>query len=297
MSQASGRLQERGANISSQERDMMQSLPCFPYRAVVFDLDDTLLRDDLTISDRTVSTLRQLANHQVRIIPASGRAQLSMKPFVDQLGCAEMYIACNGAEIWDGASHALLHAESFSPELGREIAAFGKRYGVYAQTYEGPYFYYNMESVWARRYAASSMLQGKYVGDLEDYIQEPRCKILMMADEKLIASMLQDACRVFAGRVSVTCSKPYFLEFNPVRATKGQALLRVAERLHLSPSDFIAFGDSLNDFSMLRAAGRGVLMENGREDLRAQADDICPSNQEDGVVAYLESLMSREVTP
>ena len=276
---------------------MIQSLSGFPYQAVAFDLDDTLLRDDLTISDRTVSTLRQLAERQIRIIPASGRAQLSMKPFVDQLGCAAMYIACNGAEIWDGTSHELLHAESFSPALGREIAAFGKRYGVYAQTYAGPYFYYNMESVWARRYAASSMLQGRYVGDLEDYIQEPRCKILMMADEKLIASMLQEASRIFAGRVSVTCSKPYFLEFNPVRATKGQALRWAAERLRLSPSDFIAFGDSLNDFSMLRAAGRGVLMANGREDLRTQADDICPSNQEDGVAAYLESLCTREVTP
>ena len=49
----------------------------------------------------------------------------------------------------------------------------------------------------------------------------------------------------------------------------------------------IAFGDSLNDLSMLQAAGRGVLMRNGREDLRSLCDDICGTNQEDGVAAYL----------
>ena len=49
------------------------------------------------------------------------------------------------------------------------------------------------------------------------------------------------------------------------------------------------FGDSLNDLSMLQRAGRGILMANGRADLRSSGDDL-PSNQEDGVAEYLESL-------
>ena len=263
----------------------------YPFQAVAFDLDDTLLRDDLSISPHTVSVLRRLSAMGVRIIPASGRAQLSMKPFVDQLACASLYISCNGAELWSAEGHTLLHAETFSAALGREIAAFGKRHHVYAQTYAGPSFFYNEESVWAERYAVSSMLSGVYVGDLEAFIREPRSKILMMAEEAKIASMLSEAQALFQGRVSVTCSKPWFLEFNALGATKGLALLRAAEQLGLSPSDFIAFGDSLNDLSMLQAAGRGVLMANGRDSLRSLADDICHSNQEDGVAVYLESLM------
>ncbi|MBQ9252054.1 MAG: HAD family phosphatase [Clostridia bacterium] len=265
-----------------------------PFQAIVFDLDDTLLRDDLTISDRTIMTLRRLSNLGVRIIPASGRAKLSMKSFVDQIGCASLYISCNGAEIWDAMSHELLHAEQFSTQLGQEIAAFGKAHQVYAQTYDGPFFFYNEESVWAERYAASSMLTGKYVGDLEVYIQEPRSKILMMASEEKISSMLQEARQRFQDRVSVTCSKPYFLEFNPLRATKGIALSWAAEQLGISLSRFLAFGDSLNDLSMLQAAGRGVLMSNGRPELRSLCDDVCGSNQEDGVAAYLEKLYWEE---
>ena len=269
---------------------MENFMTSFPFEAVAFDLDDTLLRDDLSISDDTVFLLRSLASDGVKIIPASGRSQLSMAPFLDRLSCSELYICCNGAEIWESSSNRLLQAETFSAELGKEIAAFGNHHQCYMQTYEGAYFYYNEKSIWADKYASTSVLKGVYVGNLENYIKEPRNKILMMADESKIAFLLKEAREQFAGRISVTCSKPWFLEFNPPRASKGRALSFAAEYLQLDLSRFIAFGDSLNDLSMLQAAGRGVMVANGRADLFPLADDICPSNQEDGVAKYLAAI-------
>ena len=265
-------------------------------KAAAFDLDDTLLRDDLSISDFTVNTFRRLDASGFRLIAASGRAQLSMKPFVEKLGCVCLYIACNGAEIYDGADHSLLHSETYSMELAHEIAAFGSRYNCYAQTYGGDRFFFNQHSVYADRYAAVSCLKGEYVGDLRSYIREPRNKILMMAEPEQIAQMLQEARRLFAGRVSVTCSKPWFLEFNPLRATKGIALRAVAGRLGIAAEEIVAFGDSLNDLPMLKAAGRSVVVANGRPDVREQCDEVCLSNEEDGVARYLaEHYLSGEV--
>ncbi len=256
-------------------------------RAVAFDLDDTLLRDDLSISDRTADTLRALHRRGIRIIPASGRVRMSMLPFVEQLGCADLYISSNGAETWDGSTHALLRSECFSAAVGLEIARFGNEFGLYAQTYEGDCFFFNEQSQWAERYAASSLLRGVYVGDLTRFIREPRGKILMMASAERIAALLPLARERFAGRVSVTCSKPWFMEFNPVRATKGIALADAAARLGLRPESIMAFGDSLNDLSMLRAAGWSVAMANGRAELREACDAVCDTNQEDGVARYL----------
>ena len=71
-----------------------------PYQAVAFDLDDTLLRDDRTISGYTLSVLHALDRKGVRLLPVSGRTRLSMKPYVDQIGNIPLYISCNGAEIW-----------------------------------------------------------------------------------------------------------------------------------------------------------------------------------------------------
>ena len=265
-------------------------------KAAAFDLDDTLLRDDLSVSAFTADVFRRLAGTGFLLIAASGRSKMSILPFVEKLGCICMYIACNGAEIYDGPTGRLLHAESFSADLAHEIAAFGAEYDCYAQTYAGDKFYFNHHSVYAERYAAASMLQGVCVGDLRDFIREPRSKILMMADDDQIARMLSEARVRFAGRVSVTCSKPYFLEFNPLRATKGIALGFAAKRLGICTEEIVAFGDSLNDLSMLQAAGRSVAVANGRPDVKPLCDEVCLSNQEDGVARYLsDHILTGEV--
>ena len=264
-------------------------------KAAAFDLDDTLLRDDRSISAYTIQTFRRLRDAGFFLIAASGRAQLSMKPFLDQLDCICLYIACNGGEIYDGSTHALLSAETFSAELAREIASFGAEYDCYAHTYAGDSFYFNKYGEYANRYAASSLLKGVYVGDLQTFIHEPRNKILMVADEDQIRRMLEEAQKRFAGRLSVTCSKPYFLEFNPLNATKGIALSSAARRLGIRTEEIVAFGDSLNDLSMLQSAGRSVVVTNGREDVKALCDEVCAANEEDGVARWLAEHILGEV--
>ena len=267
-----------------------------PLRAAAFDLDDTVLRDDLSISSRTLNTFRRLRDAGFVLVAASGRTLMSMKPFTDRIGCVSLCIACNGALIWDPSDCRVLHRETFSMELCHEIVRFGNEFRCYQQTYSDDRFFFNEVSEYSRRYAAVSMLPGECVGDLSSFIREPRSKILMMADEKVVSQMLVLARERFDGRASVTCSKPYFLEFNPPAATKGVALGKAAGMLGLSPENFVAFGDSLNDLAMLRAAGRSVAVANGRPEILAECDEICPSNQEDGVARYLaEHFLGEEV--
>ncbi|MBR6030070.1 MAG: Cof-type HAD-IIB family hydrolase [Clostridia bacterium] len=256
--------------------------------AIIFDLDDTLLRDDLTISADTIKTLREASRRDIHIIPASGRARESMLPFVEQIGCAALYIACNGAEVWSPA-HELMRRVSFPLEVAEEIVCFADEHACYAQTYSGAHFYYNRADHWAESYARASMLTGMHTPELIPFIQtHPTSKILMMHEPVVIAEMLREARRRFAGRASATCSKPYFLEFNPPEATKGLALSWCAERLGFDPERAIAFGDSLNDLSMLLTAGTGVCVANAREDVRMQVRRVCGSNQEDGVARYIQ---------
>lgn len=262
-------------------------------QAIAFDMDDTLLRDDRTISPYTVEVLRRAARLGVRVIPASGRAQGSLRGFVEELGCAAAYITCNGAELWRG-DHTLIHREMLDVPLARECAAFAAERDCYCQVYYGDRFYYSQRGEYAKSYAASSLLEGEYVGDVAAFIQEPTTKVLMMAAPEKIADMLAEARARLAGRAQVTCSKPYFLEINPLLATKGNALARAAEALGFDMARAVAFGDSLNDLSMLEAAGLGVAMENGREDVKALIPTHCGRNEEDGVARFIEQHLLRE---
>ncbi len=70
---------------------------------------------------------------------------------------------------------------------------------------------------------------------------------------------------------------------------KGRAVKRVCDHLHIPLCDSVAIGDSMNDREMLETAGISICMENGSEELKKLADDICPSVQKDGILqAFLK---------
>ena len=265
-------------------------------KTVVFDLDDTLLHDDRTISSFTIDVFQRLHDAGFRFIAASGRARFSMKPYVEQLSCVSAYIACNGAEIWDADSRTLLHQELIPVDVSREIAEFAEVHDCYAHIYDEALFYYNKHCRYSFLYASSSGLNGIYAGKLSEYINEPRNKIILIDDEHRIQSLYSEASLQFSGKASVTCSKPIYLEFNPVNASKGNALAFLAERLGFDLKDVIAFGDSLNDLSMLRNAGISVAVSNGWKTVLDDCDAICASNNEDGPARFLlQHYLSDEV--
>lgn len=276
-----------------------------PIRAIAFDLDDTLLRPDASVSDYTVDVLRRAAAQGIIILPASGRTRDSMWPAVERIGCASAFISCNGADIWglrpssdgmqplSGAACPLLMQELLPVELAHEVARFASDRGVYCQTYSPSRFFYSIENDYAVSYANSSSLEGEYVGDLTAFIRQPVTKLLMMDTPQRIAELYQEARALFAGRAMLTCSKPYFLECNPLRATKGNALRWCSGHFGFRMDELIAFGDSLNDVSMLEAAGTGIAMGNAREDVKAMGFTVCGTNEEDGVARYIEENILR----
>lgn len=259
-------------------------------RAVAFDMDDTLLDDQRQITAYTIGVLRRAAEKGVRIIPASGRAKASMEGFVAQMGCASAFVACNGAEVYSPEGE-MWRQEALSVEDARRCAQFAREAGCYAQCYYGEHFYYAGTREWADSYTSASLLTGRDVKDLPAFIDRPTPKILLMAEPERVAELLPKAREQFAGVAAVSCSKPYFLEMNPVRATKGNALAYLAQRWGMAREEFLAFGDSLNDLSMLTWAGTGVAMENAREDVKRQVGRVCGTNREDGVARYIEALL------
>jgi len=257
-------------------------------RAIAFDLDDTLLRPDGSISEYTVNTLTRASQKGIRIIPASGRTSGSMRKAVPPiLHLASCLVSCNGSEIWSTQGEILMQ-ELLPVELAHEVAAFAASRGVYCQTYAPDRFFYTVENEWAASYARLSSLQGECVGDLTAFIRQPVTKLLMMDEPDQVAKLLKEAQSLFAGRASLTCSKPYFLECNPLRATKANALRWCGEHFGFRMEELLAFGDSLNDVSMLQAAGTGVAVANAREDVKALGFTICRANHEDGVAHYIE---------
>ena len=89
--------------------------------------------------------------------------------------------------------------------------------------------------------------------------------------------------------VCVSTSKPNFLEITPSGTSKGKALAFLAGHLGFSLAQTLAFGDSLNDLSMLQACGTSVAMGNARCEVKAVCTFVAKTNNEDGVADFLEA--------
>ncbi len=92
--------------------------------------------------------------------------------------------------------------------------------------------------------------------------------------------------------LNVAKGDPKDFEFQAEGVSKGSALVWLCERLGIRVAHSVAFGDEMNDLSLVEAAGLGVAMANANEAVRAAADDIALSNDEAGVGVYLLQLLS-----
>ena len=112
-------------------------------------------------------------------------------------------------------------------------------------------------------------------------------KLLMTGDPTLMLKAEEELVEKLGDRMDIFRSAPFFLELVPKGIDKAKSLTRLLTKINLTPADLIAFGDGYNDLSMLKLAGMGVAMENAAPEVRAEADYVTLSNEEDGVAAAL----------
>ncbi|MDX3574035.1 HAD family hydrolase [Streptomyces sp. ID05-47C] len=260
------------------------------YTLVATDLDGTLLRGDDTFSDRSLRALARVAAAGARHLVVTGRPAPRVRPLLDILGGGGLAVCGQGAQLYDAGADRLL----WSVTLDRELAetALGKIEAEVGEVYvavdqDGVDGLTLIEPGYLMPHPTLPALR---VGARDDLWCEPISKVLLrhptLSDDELAAT----ARSVVGSLATVTMSGPGTVELQPCGVTKATGLALAAEHLGLRPRDTIAFGDMPNDIPMFDWAGRGVAMANAHPELKAVADEVTTSNEDDGVAVVLEGL-------
>jgi hypothetical protein len=144
----------------------------------------------------------------------------------------------------------------------------------------------------ARRYADFQHLQLHAVGNLLEWLDEPPTKLVVIEDPEVLDELKQRMLARFDGRLYISKSLPYFLEFASPDVTKAAGLDFLSERMGFSRERTVAFGDGENDVELVDWAGYGVAVANAHERVKAVADFVCPSVDEEGVAQVLEAFLA-----
>ena len=266
-------------------------------KLIALDLDDTLLTKELKITPITVKALRDAAAKGIYIVPCSGRAENGILQFVRTLEVAgtkegRYVIALNGSEIFDLHTRTTIYSRKVPFDVLEFVYDEALKRGLPCQVYNSTTTFANVDNEFTHIDAKLCKLNMEIVPEFREFLKPGHTKMLVPGDEKVIAEFCAFLKRELDGRAVIFTSKPYFLEVMPPNCGKGEAIEWLANHLGIDNSKTMAFGDSMNDESMIRMTGYSVAMCNGLEYIQDIAKFVTrKSNEEDGIGDFINSFV------
>lgn len=266
-------------------------------KLIALDLDDTLLTKELKITPITVKALRDAAAKGIYIVPCSGRAENGILQFVRTLELAgtkegRYVIAVNGSEIFDLHTRTTIYSRKVPFDVLEFVYDEALKRGLPCQVYNSTTTFANVDNEFTHIDAKLCKLNMEIVPEFREFLKPGHTKMLVPGDEKIIAEFCAFLKRELDGRAVIFTSKPYFLEVMPPNCGKGEAIEWLANHLGIDNSKTMAFGDSMNDESMIRMTGYSVAMCNGLEYIQDIAKFVTrKSNEEDGIGDFINSFV------
>lgn len=260
-------------------------------RCVGIDLDDTLLRTDMTISPIDKAAIKKAVERGIKVLPASGRMVQSIRPYVLELGLEVPVIAYNGAIIQEVLSGKILYHRPVPLEEARLIAPIFREAGIHLNVYLNDELYMDELTAWGRKYAANAGVDPRPVGDLLKHLNEPPHKLLAAGEIELIDQLQTRLQEEFEGRLQFVKSKPNYLEILAPEVSKGEALRELTTRWGIKRDEVMAIGDAPNDLSMIAWAGVGVAIGNADPIVKEKATLIVADHEHNGVAEAFEELI------
>lgn len=261
-----------------------------PTRLIATDLDGTLLRSDGTLSLRTVAALRAAAERGIHIAIATARPVRALTPVLEGSVISGWGVCQNGAVVHELQSCERVLAWEMESAVAVRIVSELRR------VMDGVAFAIEMDDLFHCEPHFESRLQAleppdvRY-GDALELISGPLTKLLAHHPSLEPEDLAFAVANVIGDDGVVTHSGAGFIEISASGVTKAFGVAALCERLEVDPASVLAFGDMPNDVAMMEWAGHRIAVANAHAAVKACADEVTASNDDDGVAAIIERLL------
>ena len=271
-------------------------------RLLFLDLDGTLLNDAKEITEGNRQALERTLQRGHGVIIATGRPlksalEQARRLGVDKPGCYT--IAYNGAMVYDWAKQDKIFSRALSKDAVVRVFAQANEIGEHVQTYDS--FDVLVEKQGddeaVRRYCKVVSMTYRVIEDIRtDLVEDPVKCLVINYEKKEGLQKMQTWIRENVPQMDCFFSSDYLLEVVPKGMNKGEAVKMLCKMLGVEIENAVAVGDAANDLAMLKAAGIGVAMQNGTDEVKAIADYITTrDNNHDGVAEAADKFFYEDV--
>lgn len=255
-------------------------------KAVFFDIDGTLWDFQEYIPESTVQAIRGLRKNGHLAFLNSGRSRAFIfHPALLGIGFDGIVSGC-GCRLELGEK--VLYSHSLPADLAVKTVETFYRHGFKPILEGHTYLYLEPEDFAGDRYGQKLQTQmGEYLLPIKKHWGSwDVCKFSCITTPEQQAAVEKELSPSFYAMVH----NERIAEYAPLGHTKGTGITRLCSLLGISQEDTIAFGDSMNDLEMIKTAGVGVAMGNGREEIKRLADLVTAPLTEDGIYKACEEL-------
>lgn len=270
-------------------------------RMIGLDMDGTLLTTEKELTEHTREVLREAIDRGVVVLPATGRPLAGIPEEVLKFPGVRYAVASNGARIVDLKESRVLYEDLVPYETGRRVLEICSRYNSMLEIYYDGVGYAEEEKLKHLDEYVSRLPMARYIASSRRPVADVRA---MHEERKAPTDKVQalfrttEECKKAWKEVEkeipdieITGALSNNIEVNAKGVNKGRGLMILGELLGIHREEIMAVGDGSNDIAMLREAGLGVAMENATEAVKAAADVVTLSNDQEGAAAAIEKYV------
>jgi len=260
-------------------------------RLVALDVDGTLLSYDGVVSDDVRQALRDLVAADRHVVLATGRSAHSAVSVALDLGLTEGWVVCS-----NGAVTARLDPDEPAGHELVDVVTFDPAPALRALALELPDALFAVEDLGVGFKVSSPFPPGEISGEItvvpfDELLTTPATRVVIRAPGASPEEFHALVERVGLHEVEYAVGWTAWLDLTPGGVSKASALETVRRRLGVEPFATAAIGDGGNDLQMLQWAARGVAMGHAPERVRAVADEVTGTIDDDGALPVLRSLL------
>jgi Cof subfamily protein (haloacid dehalogenase superfamily) len=261
--------------------------------AVVSDVDGTLVRNDKSVSPRSVEAVRTLRDAGVKFAIVSSRPPRGLKAIVSRLQITTPVAGFNGGII-ASPDLSVITNHLIAPEVAQHAVEAIESSGANAWVFSGDDWFIRDRN--GPRVALEERTVGFSPAVVTDFaaVIGAAAKIVAVSDDFALLTRLQGEVRgTLSGLANIVRSQTYYLDFTHPLANKGHALIELARLMAVPTTSTAVIGDGENDVDMFAQAGLSVAMGNANAAVKDAADFVTGSNEDDGVALAIERFVLR----
>lgn len=243
-------------------------------KAIIVDLDRTLLHTDKTLSAHTIKILKECKRCGIKIMVATARPLRAAEQYCDLIDFDAMVVS-NGARIIYRNQRTDYGISQRSTERLLNALKHYPNMRITLETGDCAYSNYPIEDY-------ETVLTDNLVGIAN---KEGALKILVHLDSEETLPLVQ---KELTEDLYYTIAHSYLLQIMNTSATKWNGIKAMLDVCNCSPNETAYFGDDHDDVEPIKMCGLGVAVSNGIAEAKAVSDYVTESNDSDGVAKFIE---------